>query len=137
MNISIILNNIQDPRRNHLQKHSLETIIYITLAAVIGGAESWYEIEEFGNTQIDFFKSKIGGLEEIPSHDTFNRVFSIIKPKEFESGFRQWVQELYGTYKGIIAIDGKEMRGAKSEDENGKICPIRMVSAWAVDNVCH
>ena len=24
MNISIILNNIQDPRRNHLQKHSLE-----------------------------------------------------------------------------------------------------------------
>ena len=43
MNISIILNNIQDPRRNHLQKHSLETIIYITLAAVIGGAESWYE----------------------------------------------------------------------------------------------
>ena len=26
------------------------------------------------------------------------------------------------------------MRGAKSEDENGKICPIRMVSAWAVDN---
>ena len=134
MNISIILNNIQDPRRNHLQKHSLETIIYITLAAVIGGAESWYEIEEFGNTHIDFFKSKIEGLEEIPSHDTFNRVFSIIKPKEFESGFRQWVQELYGTYKGIIAIDGKEMRGAKSEDENGKICPIRMVSAWAVDN---
>lgn len=90
MNISIILNNIQDPRRNHLQKHSLETIIYITLAAVIGGAESWYEIEEFDNTHIDFFKSKIGGLEEIPSHDTFNRVFSIIKPKEFESGFRQW-----------------------------------------------
>ena len=134
MNISIILNNIQDPRRNHLQKHSLETIIYITLAAVIGGAESWYEIEEFGNTHIDFFKSKIEGLEEIPSHDTFNRVFSIIKPKEFESGFRQWVQELYGTYKGIIAIDGKEMRGAKSEDENGKICPIRMVSARAVDN---
>lgn len=134
MNISIILNNIQDPRRNHLQKHSLKTIIYITLAAVIGGAESWYEIEEFGNTHIDFFKSKIEGLEEIPSHDTFNRVFSIIKPKEFESGFRQWVQELYGTYKGIIAIDGKEMRGAKSEDENGKICPIRMVSAWAVDN---
>ena len=48
MNISIILNNIQDPRRNHLQKHSLESIIYITLAAIIGGAESWNEIEEFG-----------------------------------------------------------------------------------------
>ncbi len=31
MNISIILNNIQDPRRNHLQKHSLETIIYIAI----------------------------------------------------------------------------------------------------------
>ena len=28
MNISIKLNNIQDSRRNHFQKHSLETIIY-------------------------------------------------------------------------------------------------------------
>ena len=94
MNISIILNNIQDPRRNHLQKHSLESIIYITLAAIIGGAESWNEIEEFGVTHIDFFKSKIKGLEEIPSHDTFNRVFSLINPKEFEAGFREWVQDL-------------------------------------------
>ena len=59
MNISIILNNIQDPRRNHLQKHSLESIIYITLAAIIGGAESWNEIEEFGVAHIDFFKSRI------------------------------------------------------------------------------
>lgn len=58
MNISIILNNIQDPRRNHLQKHSLESIIYITLAAIIGGAESWNEIEEFGVTHIDFSSLK-------------------------------------------------------------------------------
>lgn len=55
MNISIILNNIQDPRRNHLQKHSLETIIYITLAAVIGGAESWYESKRIRDAALSTF----------------------------------------------------------------------------------
>lgn len=134
MNISIILKEVNDPRRPHLQKYSLESIIYITLAAVIGGAESWYEIEDFGNSHLSFFRSRIKGLDGIPSHDTFNRVFSLLDPSEFELGFRRWVQDLLGKYKGIIAIDGKEICGAKYEDEKGRVCPIRMVSAWAVGN---
>ncbi|MCS2303500.1 transposase family protein [Bacteroides ovatus] len=34
----------------------METIIYISIAAVICGAQSWNEIEEFGNAKIAFFK---------------------------------------------------------------------------------
>lgn len=132
MDISIIINKIEDPRREHGKCHSLENIIYITLAAVIGGAEGWNEIEDFGKSHLDYFKSKLIGLESIPSHDTFNRVFSLIDPEKFEQGFREWVHNLCGKYEGVIAIDGKEICGAKTENEDGSISPLRMVSAWAV-----
>ena len=62
---------IEDPRMNRKKVHKMETIIYISIAAVICGAQSWNEIEEFGNAKIAFFKSRIPGLEFIPSHDTF------------------------------------------------------------------
>ena len=47
---------IEDPRMNCKKVHKMETIIYISIAAVICGAQSWNEIEEFGNAKIAFFK---------------------------------------------------------------------------------
>ncbi len=44
----------------------METIIYISIAAVICGAQSWNEIEEFGNAKITFFKSRIPDLSPSP-----------------------------------------------------------------------
>ena len=41
---------IEDPRMNRKKVHKMETIIYISIAAVICGAQS--EIEEFGNAKI-------------------------------------------------------------------------------------
>lgn len=94
--------------------HKMETIIYISIAAVICGAQSWNEIEEFGNAKFDFFKSRIPDLETIPSHDTFNRFFSIIKPEYFELIFRNWVKQVCQEIKGVVAIDGKLMRPANA-----------------------
>ena len=48
MDIISITKYLKDPRREHKREHSLETIFYITIAAVLAGAESWYDIEEFG-----------------------------------------------------------------------------------------
>jgi len=65
-------------------------------------------------------------------HDTFNRVFSNIDSNEFEKYFIQWVNTLAQLQpREIIAIDGKTIRGAKS---NGKKSAVHMVSAWANDN---
>jgi predicted transposase YbfD/YdcC len=68
----------------------------------------------------------------IPSHDTFNRVFSAIDSKQFESCFIEWVQSISELVpKEVIAIDGKTIRGAKSK---GNKSPIHMVSAFACTN---
>lgn len=133
-----ICKQIEDPRMDRKKLHKMETIIYVSIAAVICGAQSWNEIEEFGHAKFDFFKSRIPNLEVIPSHDTFNRFFSIIKPSYFELIFRNWVKQVCQEIKGVVAIDGKLMRGpSKCNDEHttGKEgFKLWMVSAWSAAN---
>jgi len=134
MDLVTILREVEDPRRDHLKEHSLECIFYITMAAVVCGAESWYEVVEFGKMKEPFLRSRIKDFKGVPSHDTFNRVFSILDPKELECGFRQWIQEICGKYRGIVPIDGKEICGARTQKKDGSFEPLRMVSAWAASN---
>lgn len=125
---------IHDPRRAASTKYSLESILFIAMAAVIGGADGWNEVEEFGRMKEPFFRSQLPELEGIPSHDTFNRVFSLIAPDVFEASFRGWMSEICGRVEGVVAIDGKELRGARSRRGDGSFEPLRMVSAWATEN---
>ena len=63
----------------------------------------------------------------IPSHDTFNRVFSALDPGELERGFAAWAGSIAKLTAGeVIAIDGKALRGAS---EAGKKAIVHMVSA--------
>ena len=134
MEIISILRTIKDPRREHLRAHSFECIFYIAMAAVIGGAESWYEVADFGKMHESFFRSRIKDFECVPSHDTFNRVFSLLSPSELENGFRIWIREICGKYRGLVSIDGKEICGAREEKSGGSFESLRIVSAWASAN---
>jgi predicted transposase YbfD/YdcC len=100
---------------------------------MICGCDSWVEIEEFGKAKKEWLKGYLELSDGIPSHDTFGRVFSLIKPEEFKACFLGWVQEVSRKTEGeIIAIDGKTIRGSQDRI-NGKKA-IHMVSAWAVEN---
>ena len=138
MSIIKLSKQIADPRVAGRTVHKMEHIIYITIAAIIAGAQSWNEIAEFGKSKLDFFKKRLQGLETIPSHDTFNRFFSIFDPKGFEEIFRNWVREIVGEVKGVVAIDGKLMRGSSKCDAEHTIgqADFRtwIVSAWSADN---
>ena len=43
--------NIEDPRIERRKEHLLEDIIFITIASVICGAETWNDIENYGNAK--------------------------------------------------------------------------------------
>ena len=120
---------IDDPRRDLGKEHELSDILLIGIISVICGANSWNEMEQYGIEKEGFLKTFLVLGNGIPSHDTFNRVFSAINPKQFESCFINWVQELANLNdKEVVAIDGKTIRGAKSK---GKKSPYHIVSAWA------
>jgi predicted transposase YbfD/YdcC len=121
-----------DFRRSHKQLYDLESILLIGIISVICGADSWNEMESYAQSKEEFLRTFLDLPNGIPSHDTFNRVFSNIDSSQFESCFINWVNTLLELQpKEIVAIDGKTIRGAKA---NGKKSPVHMVSAWANDN---
>ncbi len=130
--LSSIFSQIDDPRRDVTKLHKLNDILLIGIIAVICGAETWNNVEEYAHAKEDFLRGFMELPNGIPSHDTFNRVFSAIDNQQFEDCFIQWVSSLAGIVKGqVVAIDGKTIRGAKS---HGKKSPIHLVSAWASEN---
>ena len=104
----------------------------IALCAVIAGAESWNDVEEFGEAMEDFFADFLDLPGGIPSHDTFNRVFAAINPLQFRECFLGWTRSVASALSAqVIAMDGKVLRG--SGDSWAGRGPIHMVSAWAAE----
>lgn len=125
---STIFQELKDHRMNRTQLHSLENILFISLAAVVSGAETWNEIEEFGIEKYDWLDKYLDMPNGVPSHDTFNRFFSTMDPDKFEDCFRQWVSSLGIESNGdIVSIDGKSIRGAKTSPT----AALHVVSAWS------
>lgn len=123
---------ITDPRVERTREHSLEDILFISIASILCGAESWNEMEEFGHAKKEWLQTFLRLPNGIPSHDTFNRVFSAIDPQELEKSFVAWTQAIAKEFDNeVVAIDGKSMCGTRSS--NGKRV-VHMVSAWAEKN---
>ncbi len=127
------LSILTDLRQPWKIDHKLTDILLLMICAVIGGAESWEEIEDFGNAREDWLKT-LGSFDEgIPSHDTIARVVSTVSPKVFQKCFANWMQDCHAATRGaVVAIDGKVARSSydKSRDRD----PIHMVSAFCTAN---
>ena len=128
MNVLEFAINLPDFRQSHKIEHLSEAIIFITVAAVICGAEDWEDIEYFGHCKESFFRKYLLLPNGIPSHDAFNRFFSNIDPQAMEKQFRIWVKSLCSERTELVSINGKTIRGAK----NGSKSLFHMVSAF-----CH
>lgn len=124
---------LEDPRLERSRLHNLLDIVAITICAVICGADSWVDVEKYGQAKQDWLRRFLKLPNGIPSHDTFGRVFAAIVPGQFQTCFAGWVQEMAGQL-GLkqIAIDGKTLRGSHDRS-NGKAA-LHLVSAWAVEN---
>ena len=86
--------NVEDPRIDRKKLHKLIDIIVITICGVIAGADSFDEIEIFGNAHVDWLKRFLELSNGIPSHDTFERVFRRLNPQEFKDAFLSWTKQL-------------------------------------------
>ena len=101
---------LPDPRVTGRCNHLLVDIIVIAITAILCGADDWNSIEGFGKAKEEWFRRFLQLPAGIPSHDTFRRVFARISPSAFQECFIDWVRDVAGTIKGVIAIDGKTLR---------------------------
>ena len=124
---------LEDPRVDRTKRHKLIDIIIITICAVICGADTWIDIESYGESKSEWLKSFLELPNGIPSHDTFARVFARLDPEQLQQCFLSWIKSVSQITEGeIIAIDGKTLRGSYDQKKSQK--PIHMVSAWATAN---
>lgn len=120
---------LEDPRIERHKIYPLDEILLTTLCAYICDAKSWEDLEEFGETRLDFLRTYLPYKNGIPSHDTFARVFSLINPGQFKQCFMSWVQTLQKSASDVINIDGKTLRGSFDKRDDQKA--IHIVSAFA------
>jgi len=124
---------VPDPRQpNHSFHHRFLDVLCIALCATLSGAAGFVDMEDYGLAKETWLRERLG-LElphGIPSHDTFNRLFSLLDPKAFEASFMAWTQHLQQLTEGaILAIDGKTVR--RSFDTATGQAALHLVSVWA------
>ncbi len=85
---------LKDPRVNRTKLHALSDILFISLCAIICGADSWTEVELFGRSKKEWLRQFLPLANGIPSHDTFGRVFSRLDPMRLERCFLNWMAAL-------------------------------------------
>lgn len=125
--------NLEDPRVEHLLEHELLDIIAITICAVVCGADTWVDIENYGRAKQEWLQGFLRLPHGIPSHDTIARLFAALDSKALQECFLSWVKAVAQMSEGeVIAIDGKRLR--HSYDTGGSKGAIHMVSAWASQN---
>jgi hypothetical protein len=102
---------IVDPRIERGKEHQLIDVILISLCAMLCGAETFVDFEDFGRAKQEWLKTFLALPNGIPSHDTFGRIFALLDPEQFGECFRNWTQSLRTVISGeIVAIDGKTLR---------------------------
>lgn len=132
--IVLTLYEVDDPRQPSCNfRHSIVTIIFISLVGVLCGAKDWEEIVQAANGMIAWIGKYVDVSSGVPSGKTLKRVMSLIPTKSLEhllDCLRSGLAE-----GDIIAIDGKTLRGSRGWNEEDR--PLHLLHAWSTElGVC-
>lgn len=118
---------VPDPRAHNVC-HKLEDILVIAICAVISGADTFSEIEQYGQGKQDWLEEMLELPNGIPSHDTFRRVFMLLDAEAWQGVFFRWTQSLALAEREVPtevrAVDGKWSRASG----------LHTVSVWASEH---
>jgi predicted transposase YbfD/YdcC len=124
------LETIPDPRRQcENLKHPLVDIIIVGFCGVLAGCEDFVEMAEWAKVHEGAFRSFLELPHGIPAHDTFNRVFAMLKPAILQEVLLPWLLERRGLPGDWIHLDGKTLRRTRCQSQ--KLKALHVVSAWA------
>ena len=104
----------------------------VVLCGTLCGVDSFVQIQVWAELNLDWLRTFLTLENGVPSHDTMGRVFASLEPEEFQRRFVSWVQSVTELVEGVVAIDGKTLRGSADEGCGRKA--IHMVSAWSAAN---
>jgi predicted transposase YbfD/YdcC len=120
---------LEDPRYEGFVTYPLPEILAGALVGTLCGGEDWEEIVLFCEEKLNVLRQFLPYENGIASAKTFCRVFELLNSQAFAACFATWVESLTGPVKGVVAIDGKTMRGARQDNPTAKA--LHVLSAYA------
>src|SRR5262249_38619282 len=121
---------IPDPRRQCQNlKHRLEDVVLMGFCGVLSGCDDFVEIADWTKQHRAFLQTFLELPPGIPSHDTFNRVFTLLKPATLQEVLLPWLLQRRGLPGDWIHLDGKTMRPTRRASQ--RLGALHVVSAWA------
>jgi predicted transposase YbfD/YdcC len=124
------LKTIPDHRRQCRNlRHRLEDILVLGFCGTLAGCDDFVEIADWATDNAEFFRTFLELPNGIPSHDTFSRTFTIVKPTTLQVTLLPWVLERRGEPGDWVHLDGKTMRHTRRNSTG--LGALHVVSAWA------
>jgi len=122
---------IDDPRVVGRTTHGLAEILFAALCATLCGFGCCDGYAQFARAKVDFLRRYLPYKDGTPSHDTFGRLFRLIRPEQFEAVLADLARRVTAGSAGQVAIDGKAVRG--SADARRGIQALHLLHAFATD----
>lgn len=123
--------NLDDYRRQGSIRYRLIDILFITICAVISGANDLKAVAMYAQRKRRWLTTTLALENDVPSYTTFWTIFVLLCPAALEQCFVQWVQSKIGgtTDNRNVSIDGKAQRGTAKKGKPHSF--VHIVSAWA------
>lgn len=132
MSFVLHLENIEDPRQDINKSYELVDIVFLTMAAVLAGAQGWKDIQLFGEAKLDWLRQHRPFDNGIPTRHSIGRIIRGISAEALMTCFAHWLNK-QRTQAGQphIAFDGKTIRGS---GHNPHVDAVHMMSAMVVES---
>ncbi|OAV63276.1 Transposase [Bacteroidales bacterium Barb6XT] len=106
------LSSIEGFRMEKKCFHRLSDILPAGLLTCLSHGEDYEDMVLSGNTRERFLKEMIPLTNDIPSHGTFNRVFSGLEPDLLRQCLNNYGRDLIGLLsEKQICLDGRKLKG--------------------------
>lgn len=121
------LENVPDRRTRKGQRYTLPSILLLSIAAMLAGANDLLAIHRFGKRLSAKAREALGIRRgRVPAHSTLHYVFRSLAAADLERALRGLVSAPNGL--GQVAIDGKRLRGSRHLDSPG----VHMLHAFSI-----
>jgi predicted transposase YbfD/YdcC len=121
---------LEDYRRQGSVSYLLIDILFITICAVISGANTLKAVAIYARRKESWLVEILHLSGGVPSYSTFWTIFALLDPLALEKCFVEWVQSRVKLKDGdIVCVDGKAQRGTAEAGQPHSF--VHIVSAWA------
>ena len=80
MNFDPHFKSLQDGRTDINIQYELLDIVFLTLVAILCGAEGWKDIQRFGESKLDWLRKYRAFKQGIPQRHTIARIIGSLSP---------------------------------------------------------